>query len=164
MELDHYHKSQRYLNGCHIQQLQLRPAMHLRSTSGTYQMRQNLPAQTVQYIRSAGTFRYVRTSGTLPQTPIVPPESSGTQFVPPGTWFSEPHTKDFVPELVLNLIPRTFPQEINLVPKTCKPPLQKLSRSSGTRLLEPSETRTGTTPTATPKPYVDGKSHCFQGT
>lgn len=98
--------------------------MHLRSTSGTYQMRQNLPAQTIQDIRTAGTFRYVRTPGTLPQPPIVPAEPSGTQFVPGEHWFSEPHAKDLVPELILNLIPRTC--LTNLVPPKNKPGSQDL--------------------------------------
>ena len=79
--------------------------------------------------------------------------------VPPGTLLlrtscqglgprtdSEPDSQNLLDK------PRS-PKKINLVSQDLQtPPLEKLSGSSGTRLLEPSETRTGTTPTATPKP------------
>ena len=75
--------------------------------------------------------------------------------VPPGTLVlrtscqglgprtdSEPDSQNLLDK------PRS-PKKINLVSQDLQtPPLEKLSGSSGTRLLEPSQTRTGTTPTA----------------
>ena len=100
------------------------------------------PSHTFEPPESLNTFRR---PGTLPQNP----NTSGTVRnpicgrVPHRTWFSEPHTKDLVPELIPNLLD-----------KPRSPPKKNYSKNSP-EVPEPGSWNRPKL--ATPKPYVDGK-------